>query len=52
MKKNRLILLIIIITALCMSFYLSYNELVEEFVPVQFSIIHSSNLRGETEPCG
>jgi len=51
MKKNRLILLIII-TALCMSFYLSYNELVEDFVPVQFSIIHSSNLRGETEPCG
>ena len=51
MKKNHLILLIII-TTVCMSFYINYNGSVEEFTPVSFSIIHSSNLRGETEPCG
>ena len=51
MKKNQLIFLIIV-TALSLSFYFNYNNSVEEFTPVQFSIIHSSNLRGETEPCG
>tara|TARA_Y100001968_G_C19375741_1_gene727560 strand:+ start:1082 stop:1237 length:156 start_codon:yes stop_codon:yes gene_type:complete len=51
MEKKYLVILTTCFTAFCLAFYY-YNNSEEEFVPVKFSIIHSSNLRGETEPCG
>ena len=56
MQRNKLALIVTTFVGVCLFIYFNQGvgaiDTSSQFIPVDFSIIHSSNIRGETEPCG
>tara|TARA_B100001123_G_C14825745_1_gene834102 strand:+ start:255 stop:425 length:171 start_codon:yes stop_codon:yes gene_type:complete len=56
MQTNKIALIVITFIGIFLFIYLNQNvsafDRSKEFIPVEFLILHSSNIRGETEPCG